>query len=208
MHAELRKDMVIVRSPDDAHDALADWLTANAGCVFRLRGRHGVVTLHAMGPEAEVCREPLNITSRTPGALRLISNFANTPFELDGVSYAGIEGFWQGLKFPDSADRLRLAGLYGSAAKDAGFHAPPHEEFNYGGRRVRVGTWDHWQLMRRACRAKFSQHDEARAALLSTGSRPLVHEVKPDSKNIPGVIMAQIWMEVREKERRSKATGT
>jgi predicted NAD-dependent protein-ADP-ribosyltransferase YbiA (DUF1768 family) len=133
--------------------------------------------------------------------LRLISNFAHTPFALDGRTYAGIEGFWQGLKFPDEADRRRLADLHGSAARDAGHDAPAHEEFTYDGKRVRVGTWDHWQLMKRACAEKFAQHDEARAALRSTGTRPLVHQVKPDSKNIPGVIMAQIWMEIRARLR-------
>ena len=124
--------------------------------------------------------------------LKLISNFAHTPFVLDGLDYASIEGFWQGLKFPDEADRRRLAALHGSAAKDAGFYAPTAEAILFGGERTRVGTWDHWQLMKRACTAKFSQHEPAREALRSTGKRPLVHQVKRDSKSIPGAIMAEI----------------
>ena len=39
----------------------------------------------------------------------------------------------------------------------------------------------------------------AREALLSTGKRPLVHKVLPDSKTIPGAIMAEIWMEIRDQ---------
>jgi predicted NAD-dependent protein-ADP-ribosyltransferase YbiA (DUF1768 family) len=51
--------------------------------------------------------------------------------------------------------------------------------------------------MERACRAKFEQNADARAALLSTGDRPLTHVVRRDSKTIPSVIMAQIWMRIR-----------
>ena len=172
MLVQLRKGQVVLRPTEDGDTELADWLSAHAGQVFRLRAKDGAAMLHTLGAEADARNEPLNITSRSPGALRLISNFANTPFELDGVTYAGIEGFWQGLKFPEDADRRRLAELYGSAARDAGHYAPASEELYYGGERVRIGTWDHWQLMKRACVAKFAQHDAARAALQSTGNSP------------------------------------
>jgi predicted NAD-dependent protein-ADP-ribosyltransferase YbiA (DUF1768 family) len=133
--------------------------------------------------------------------LRLISNFAQTPFVLDAMPYASIEGFWQGLKFPDDADRRRLADLYGSAAKDAGFYAPKADHISYVGQDILVGTWDHWQLMERACRAKFEQNEEAAQALLSTGTRPLVHRLRPCSRSIPGVIMAEIWMRIRDERK-------
>jgi len=32
---------------------------------------------------------------------------------------------------------------------------------------------------------------------LSTGTRPLVHKTLRDSRNIPGAIMAEIWMRIR-----------
>ncbi len=62
---------------------------------------------------------------------------------------------------------------------------------------MRVGTWDHWQFMERACRAKFEQNPAAQDALLATGNRPLVHQMRRDSRTIPGVIMADIWMRIR-----------
>jgi hypothetical protein len=52
--------------------------------------------------------------------------------------------------------------------------------------------------MERACRAKFAQHSESAAALLATGTRPLVHRMRRDSRTIPGVIMAEIWMRIRQ----------
>jgi len=57
--------------------------------------------------------------------------------------------------------------------------------------------------MERACRVKFEHNADASAALLSTGDRPLTHIVRRDSKTIPGVIMAQIWMRIRKDLRRA-----
>jgi len=198
MIVRVRDGMLIV-TPQEG-ETLDDWLAANAGQVFRLSAiKGGSALMQALGPEAEACRIAINITSQTPEPLRLISNFAHTPFRLDGLGYESIEGFWQGLKFPDAADRRRLAALHGSDARDAGHGAPAADTFIYFGDTVRVGTFDHWRLMERACRAKFDQHAAAREALLSTRKRPLVHQVRRDSQNIPGVIMAAIWMRIRDR---------
>lgn len=141
---------------------------------------------------------PINITfDAAPMPQQLISNLAKTPFELDGRRYASIEGFWQGLKFPGEVDRQRIAALSGHDAKKAGPSARPGDRFFYDRREVCVGTVDHWALMENACRAKFTQHDGARAALLSTGAAPLEHKVTPDSRTIPGLIMADIWTRIR-----------
>jgi predicted NAD-dependent protein-ADP-ribosyltransferase YbiA (DUF1768 family) len=199
MLVHLRKNLVVLRPQEGDANSLANWLSAHDGQVFRLRHKDGTALLHALGPEAEARREPINITSRAPMPLKLASNFAHTPFVLDGLDYASIEGFWQGLKFSDEAVRRRLAAMHGSAAKDAGFYAPAAEAVLYNGERIRVGTWDHWRLMERACVAKFSQHEGAREALLSTGKRPLVHRVRRDSKSIPGAIMAEIWTRIRDR---------
>ncbi len=201
MKVYLRRSVLTVVA--DAEDvALAEWLAAHNNQVFRLRAnKHGALVLHSLGPEAEARREALNITARSPMPLRLISNFAPTPFVLDGLSYASVEGFWQGLKFPEEGDRRRIAALHGSEAKDAGFYALAAEKIIYKGRSIRVGTFEHWQLMEHACRAKFEQNDAARTALSDTGNRPLVHQVGRDSQNIPGVIMADIWMRLRDQLR-------
>ena len=144
------------------------------------------------------------MTSRaTDPAIRLISNFGHTPFELDGLQYASVEAFWQGLKFTDEARRREIAPLHGNQARQAGFDAPDSATLEYGGRTVRVGTSEHWHLMLLACRAKFTQHAEARRALLATTERPLAHKTRKDSRTIPGVVMADIWMRVR----RSLVTG-
>jgi hypothetical protein len=73
------------------------------------------------------------------------------------------------------------------------------DTFDYRGRIVRVGTADHWDLMKAACEAKFAQDVAARAALVATGSRPLTHRTRKDSRTIPGVVRAEIWMRTRRR---------
>jgi predicted NAD-dependent protein-ADP-ribosyltransferase YbiA (DUF1768 family) len=200
MNIVFRKNLAVI-TPQDLPE-LAEWLTQHEGQVFRLRAIRGAAFFQALGLEDEACRTPINITSKSPGDLKLISNFAPTPFELDGLGYGSIEAFWQGLKFPDEEKRRELAPLHGANAKDAGFHAPPSDTIVYAGQTVRVGTFEHWQLMKRATYAKFEQNDNARETLLSTGDRPLTHRMKTDSRTIPGAILADIWMGCRATLRR------
>jgi hypothetical protein len=103
MRALLKDDLlVLIPDPDDDRVATLRWMAAHADHAFvaRPQGERGIV-LRDLGPRVEACREPINVLSSSKDeSIRLISNLAHTPFELDGRSYASIEGFWQGLKFP------------------------------------------------------------------------------------------------------------
>lgn len=196
------KNELLVLVPESPEDeaAIAVWKSGRDGHVLALLGNSGTgAAVKFLGPREDVCREPINVTSRHPDPqIKLIGNFADTPFELDGERYGSVEGFWQGLRFPErSADRRRIAELSGSAAKRAGEGQPYGATVKYRGEEVPVGTWGHWQWMHRACHAKFTQNYEAMSALMATGERPLVHKVRKDSRTIPGVIMADIWMRIR-----------
>lgn len=205
----LLKPHLIIITPETAEEraTVAAWADAWDGHVFALAHQGGrACLLRDLGSRAEACREPINVTSRaTDLHIRLISNLAHTPFVLDGQAYASVKAFWQGLKFPDAERRRQIAPLHGQEARRAGAAAEPSDAIVYRGQRVRAGTIDHWQLMSRACWAKFSQHTEAREALLSKGERPLVHRVRRDSRTIPGAIMAEIWMQVRRGLRQPPA---
>ena len=202
----LLKAGVIVLVPEDEgeSESLVAWRDAANDRVFivRTQARGGTI-LHDLGPREDACRVPLNVGYRlSDWRVKLISNFALAPFELDGRVYASVEGFWQGLKFPRASDRRRIAELYAGTAKRAGEEAVPAATFEYEGERIVPGTHAHWKLMERACWAKFSQNDDAREALLATRDRPLTHVMRRDSTTIPGVIMAQIWMRIRDRLRR------
>jgi predicted NAD-dependent protein-ADP-ribosyltransferase YbiA (DUF1768 family) len=201
--------IVITAESEEERAAVAAWTSTRDAHVFALTHRDGqACLLKDLGPRAVVCREPINVTSGAADPqIRLLSNFAHTPFCLDSQAYGSVEAFWQGLKFPDVGRRREIAPLHGHEARRAGVTAEPSETIAYRGQVVRVGTSDHWQLMSRACWAKFTQHAEARSALLSTGDRPLMHKVRRDSRNIPGVIMAQIWMNIRRDLRKGLTPG-
>jgi predicted NAD-dependent protein-ADP-ribosyltransferase YbiA (DUF1768 family) len=179
-------------------EQLAQWKEGRESTVLALQNQSGSgIALRTLGDRAEVCREPIQVSSRSADPqVRLIGNFAPTPFDLDGVHHACVEAFWQSLRFPE-AERRRIAALDGSQAKQASREREYGATVRYRGEEIPVGTWAHWQLMERACWAKFTQHWEAQAALVGTGERPLVHRMRRDSKTIPGVIMADIWMRIR-----------
>lgn len=200
MKVRLKGKLLIVSGEtDEEAESIVAWATTAHEHVFALQLQDGqTVRLTDLGPRAEACREPINVVSTNPDpVVQLISNLAHTPFELDARTYASVESFWQGLKFPQTSVREQIAPLHGHPARLAGQAAEAADTFEYEGQTVRRGTWDHWELMSRACRAKFTQHAGARQALLATGDRPLVHRVRRDSRNIPGAIMAEIWMRVR-----------
>jgi predicted NAD-dependent protein-ADP-ribosyltransferase YbiA (DUF1768 family) len=199
--------LVITAETEDEIAEVAAWSAHGDDHVFALRTQAAAsFRLVDLGPRPGACREPINVTSRSADpAIRLLSNFAETPFELDGQRYASVEAFWQGLKFPDESRRREVATLHGHAARSAGAVAPAAVTFEYGGRTIRVGTADHWDLMANACWAKFLQNQAAREALIGTGDRPLTHKVRHDSRNIPGVVMADIWMRIRRGLERNSA---
>jgi predicted NAD-dependent protein-ADP-ribosyltransferase YbiA (DUF1768 family) len=193
--------MIVTALTPEERDELGQWAGRVDGHVFALlRQADGqTVRLTDLGPRAQACREPINVTSRSPEPIGVISNFAHTPFALDGQQYASVEGFWQSLKFADPAKRLEVAALYGQQARAAGVGIAYEDTLQYQARTVRVGTVDHWDLMKTACAAKFAQDPVARAALLMTGSGPLTHRTRKDSRTIPGVVMAEIWMKIRAR---------
>jgi len=196
--------LVLVPETEDEKAALASWREQHDGFAFALLPNRGTgAALTALGPRDEACREPINVTSTSPDPIRLIANFAPTPFELDGMRYSCVEAFWQSLRFPVE-ERPRIAVMDGATAKRESEERPYGETVVYGGRSIPVGAYEHWHLMRRACQAKFAQNADARTALLGTGERPLIHVVRRDSRTIPGVIMAEIWMKIRAGLRRAE----
>ena len=193
--------LVLIPETDAESDMASAFGPRRAGHVFRLIDNGTGLCFSDLGPHEDVCNVPINITSRSPAPLDLISNLAPTAFVLDGRAYGSVEAFWQGLKFETEAERMAIAPLSGLSAREAGQAAPERQSFVYEGETLSVGRPVHWRLMRRAIEAKFAQNEPARLALLSTGDRPLQHRVRHDSETIPGVVMADIWMRVRKRLR-------
>jgi predicted NAD-dependent protein-ADP-ribosyltransferase YbiA (DUF1768 family) len=199
--------LILVPETGTESRELTEWKGQMTGHVLLVAPNAGTgVSLRDLGRQEDACHEPINVTSRsTDPGIRLLSNFAPTPFTLDGRRYRSVESFWQGLKFEDEAQRRRVACLEGPEARRAGEEKDYGATITYEGRVIPVGTRAHWDLMERACWAKFTQDEGARTALRATGERPLTHRVRRDSRTIPGVIMAEIWMKVRHQLREADA---
>lgn len=156
--------------------------------------------------------------------LGLLSNFAATPFELRGVRYASVEGFWQMMKYPEGPDdqRARAAGLEwkftrAQVAQLTAFEAKRAGDLgelnmllmkidwvSFEGRRFAYKPsvpGEHYQLIVAAMREKLRQNPEVQRVLLSTGDLVL----KPDHYQEPDAVDAwhyhKIWMQLRTELR-------
>jgi hypothetical protein len=161
----------------------------------------------------------LNIASYSDDwRARLLSSFAHTPFELrcgsTVIRCASVEGFWQGLKWPEgSAERTRAFGLWGIDAKLAGAGAPDGS-IDYCGRRVPRGQVEHHAVAESAMRAKLAQNPDVRQALLATIGLRLTHDLVDDrghpvadSVTLPKDTFLGIWGRLRDELVRSAKSG-
>lgn len=134
------------------------------------------------------------------------SNFSGHSFKIDEVRWPTVEHFYQASKFEEAAFRERIRLCH-----------TPREAKNWGrsNQSPLRADWNDIKedVMRRALRAKFQTHVDARDLLLSTGDETLI-EASPDDylwgigregtgQNRLGVLL----MELRNELRSSPATG-
>lgn len=152
---------------------------------------------------------PLNVYSRSAEDIgRLMSNFAHTPFTLDGLEYASVEGFYVALKFLEPAKRAKVSRLYGPVVKQMGKKSKI-ERSCYGGEWFAFGSQDHVELIKRAIRAKLDAHPHIACAFAKTAPRPIIHDTghpDPPDAEFPAAVFCRILSELRE-EIRSKSSG-
>ena len=137
-----------------------------------------------------------------------LSNFSDDPFELDGRRFASVEGFIQGIKFPDGDPRRSLAFVsVGAQAKRIGHDAFDPKSAVWGRRvvwwgreQIPFGSFMHQRLIERAIRAKFEQNERARRALLATAGTKLTHDMgHPESRytSLPARVFCDILTRIR-----------
>ena len=147
--------------------------------------------------------------------LGLLSNFAATPFTFRGRRYASLEGFWQMMKYPESADdpRATFPGLawpytreqVGQMTAFEAKHAGDVAELNmkrmgitwvtFEGKRMEykpAQPGEHYRLIVAATREKVRQNPEAIQILLGTGDLVL----KPDHHQEPNAPAAWRYYEI------------
>lgn len=159
--------------------------------------------------------------------LGILSNFAATPFELDGKRYGSVEGFWQMMLYPEgpSDERQVTRGKEGKAviwkytreqvaqmtafeAKQAGTLAEENMKtlgidwVTYNGKRFpyRFATpGEHYKLIVAAMRAKLDQNPEVKRILLATGDLILKPDHHGEENPPPEWKYYEIWMQLRSE---------
>ena len=129
------------------------------------------------------------------------SNFSRHSIWLDGARWPTSEHYFQAQKFHDATYRERIR------------RAPSPMEAANLGRDRRQKLRSDWEsvkveIMRKALQAKFTQHDELKALLLSTGDAKLVEHTTNDNywgdggdgrgRNMLGQLLMQVRSELRD----------
>lgn len=197
-------EILLLPESDSERGLIASLAESHDNLIFQLQYEAPSIALVNLGSPEEACNVAINVLySSDSDTVRFISNLGHTPFLMDGIEYASVEAFWQGLKF-EEGERGEIATLFGKEAKKIGNRVKYKKHVRYKDHKVRVGSPEHWALMARACEHKFTQNPFAQEALLGTGIRPLYHKPRKDSQTIPGPIMASIWMNIRSQLRKDQ----
>jgi ribA/ribD-fused uncharacterized protein len=129
-----------------------------------------------------------------------LSNFAAYPITVDGKRWPTSEHYFQAQKFLDPAVRERIRGT-----------KKPSEAARMG-RDRKLKLRPDWEavkvtVMRKALRAKFEQHPELKALLVSTGDAKLIEHTPDDSywgdggdgsgKNLLGILLMEVRASLR-----------
>jgi predicted NAD-dependent protein-ADP-ribosyltransferase YbiA (DUF1768 family) len=171
---------------------------------------NGRVTEYRSRANTPLEERTLNIaTSGSEAIGKVLSNFARRPFNLDGREYESVEGFYQGLKWSDPAQRADIAKLSGSAAKSAG-RGSEATSFEYEGQTIEFRSPEHYALMKRAIKASLEQNPEIRDQFLETHPRPLEHKTGRPEKPTTGYPAAEFvkaLSEIRAEMFAAKSQG-
>lgn len=156
--------------------------------------------------------------------LGLFSNFAATPFVLEGKSFASVEGLWQSLKYPDPAladdhrhtitdwefTRAEVEAMVDRVAKSAG-NSANKVYAKYGLKNVSWGTHYfnyndlaegsdyHYVLIKRVFREKLNQNPGLWELLMRTGCLILRPDHKVSETLPPSYKYFNIFMELRSE---------
>ena len=146
--------------------------------------------------------DPMNTINfyRTTDDYGEFSNFSHHRIWLDGAHWPTSEHFFQAQKFHDAAYRERIRRAH-SPMDAANLGRDRKQKLRSDWESVKV------EVMRKALRAKFTQHDELRQLLLDTGDAKLVEHTGNDSYWGDGGdgrgrnMLGQLLMQVREELR-------
>lgn len=123
-----------------------------------------------------------------------ISNLAHSPFMFRGRACLSFEGFYQGIKRSGDDIQNHIFQTFGLNAKNK---SKPTKYVYFEDRTIIAGSDEHHDLLFEVQLAKYTQHEESRRALLSTGTAPITHNVGRDSAVYPAKVYCRHLVKVR-----------
>lgn len=148
----------------------------------------------------------MNIGSNGKWPANVLSNFAVTPFTIDGVECASAEGFIQALKFPKIDMQVHVCTLVGRKAKFKGKKANKRikreQKVWWQGQEFAYRSDEHFALIEKGLRAKYTQSDRARRALLATRDSTLTHNTghkESPHTSLPALKFIAILYKIRKE---------
>jgi hypothetical protein len=149
--------------------------------------------------------KPLNVWSMSDEDIgRKISNFAHTPFAIDGVEFASVEAFYVWLMLSSCGNEHKLEKVrkfYGLHAKRMAPKTRP-ELICYRGETMVPGSAPHVALIKRALRTKLEAHPDIARDFAATSPRPIIHETGfPDrpGTEFPKETFCRVLLELRDE---------
>lgn len=110
-----------------------------------------------------------NIYSKGTYPANKLSNFAEHPFELDGISCTSIEAWLQSLKFRNKAEQVEICRLPPKEAKFVGSEKIWNGYLFWNGNAYRRKGYEYRNLVTRAYDEMARQNRTFRVALLGSG---------------------------------------
>jgi hypothetical protein len=150
----------------------------------------------------------------------MLSNFFAASFTFEGLKFASVEGLWQSMKYPESADDPRNSSLVtwpftrsqvemmtAFDAKHAGDIASKNMQtlkinwISFKGERIDYKGKDqnrHYELIFKATVQKISQNQNVKDLLMKTGDLTLMPDHQQEPHSPPAYKYYDIAMKIRE----------
>lgn len=149
----------------------------------------------------------LNIRSDSPDSRgKILSNLADTPFEVDGVVFPSVESALQGIKFKDLKKQEEVFAMDGMAALHAGRKITHSIDGNsaayvyWKGKEIEYNSDEHRMLIAMFIREKIRQNTEVQKALLATDGNFIFHDVGAENPNTS--LPEKLYIEILLAERK------
>jgi predicted NAD-dependent protein-ADP-ribosyltransferase YbiA (DUF1768 family) len=134
-----------------------------------------------------------------------LSNFAYATFEIDGIKCSSMEGFIQALKRKNPEIQKYGCTLVGIKAKYWGkgikwWQRPANEQLWWLGESFPAHGDKHLEIVEKALRCKFTQHDGSKRALIATQNAVLKHSIgNNDRTSLKANDFCRLLMKIREE---------